>query len=298
MDFYPSLLERLTIRLAGKGWHLPAYWSLTLGTFPLATYLYNKESAGARHHLKNIVVVLLLASGVFFAYVFRLYILYIILVAAGRILGTLHHLIASYGLGERPRLGLLSVMPFFYYSIQSIFIRLYGKFFKIPFIFATCGMGPLVLWSWEKGKRMKALSWALSILGIVLLVYIGYALALLFMALGMLFFLAVYIVKAIGGEQEIVHDFPKQEGRWEWAGVAFLAFITISFAANLNKFSPNVIDLWYHLAIARKILELGTIPLWDFWEFAPAGRPHLYPPLSHLLIALFSGSPDNVIQGG
>lgn len=56
-------------------------------------------------------------------------------------------------------------------------------------------------------------------------------------------------------------------------------------------------DHFYHMAVAQKILERGTIPLWDDWEFAPMGRPHLYPPLLHLLIAFFAGQPDDILSG-
>ncbi len=56
-------------------------------------------------------------------------------------------------------------------------------------------------------------------------------------------------------------------------------------------------DHFYHMAVAQKILERGTIPLWDDWEFAPMGRPHLYPPLLHLLIAFIAGRPDDILSG-
>jgi hypothetical protein len=51
------------------------------------------------------------------------------------------------------------------------------------------------------------------------------------------------------------------------------------------------------MAVAQKILERGHIPIWDDWEFAPMGRPHLYPPFLHLSIAFFSGDPDRVVEG-
>ena len=44
-------------------------------------------------------------------------------------------------------------------------------------------------------------------------------------------------------------------------------------------------DGYYHLTVARQILNTGTIPTWNTWEFAPVGRPHLYPPLFHLMLA-------------
>ena len=77
----------------------------------------------------------------------------------------------------------------------------------------------------------------------------------------------------------------------------FILFIFLSFLVNVDKFEPFGDDCWYHLAVARNIIEKGTIPLWDTWEFQPVGRPHLYPPLLHILIAFFSEDAENVIGG-
>jgi hypothetical protein len=76
-----------------------------------------------------------------------------------------------------------------------------------------------------------------------------------------------------------------------------ILFIFLSFLVNADKFQPFDDDGWYHMAVARKIIELGKIPLWDTWEFQPVGRPHLYPPLLHILIAFFSKDAEHVIEG-
>ncbi len=78
----------------------------------------------------------------------------------------------------------------------------------------------------------------------------------------------------------------------------FILFIFLGFAVNAERFTPTGPDCWYHMAAARKIIELGTIPVWDTWEFQPVGRPHLYPPLLHILIAVCSGGdPENIVGG-
>ncbi|MBU7044965.1 MAG: hypothetical protein HXS54_00895 [Theionarchaea archaeon] len=77
----------------------------------------------------------------------------------------------------------------------------------------------------------------------------------------------------------------------------FMLFIFLSFLINVDKFAPFGDDCWYHLAVARNIIEKGGIPLWDTWEFQPVGRPHLYPPLLHILIAFFSEDAEHVIEG-
>jgi len=90
----------------------------------------------------------------------------------------------------------------------------------------------------------------------------------------------------------------------------FILFIFLGFLVNAHRITPTGPDCWYHMAVARKIMEHGGIPLWDTWEFQwnPAvippdagevlpGRPHLYPPLLHILIALFSPDAEHIMEG-
>ncbi|MEX2706393.1 MAG: hypothetical protein Q6352_014245 [Candidatus Freyrarchaeum guaymaensis] len=49
---------------------------------------------------------------------------------------------------------------------------------------------------------------------------------------------------------------------------------------------PLIIDDFYHMGVAQQIYRLGFVPTWDFWEYAPVGRPNLYPPLLHVAMAL------------
>ncbi|MBI2093407.1 MAG: hypothetical protein HYT88_01615, partial [Candidatus Omnitrophica bacterium] len=41
----------------------------------------------------------------------------------------------------------------------------------------------------------------------------------------------------------------------------------------------------YHLMIANQVAQAGGPIAYEWWEFAPEGRPHLYPPLLHVLLA-------------
>ena len=62
---------------------------------------------------------------------------------------------------------------------------------------------------------------------------------------------------------------------------------------------PLALDPYYHLLIARQIVDAGGPMAYEWWEHAPVGRPHLYPPVLHLLLALLlkSGlSPVAVIR--
>lgn len=46
-------------------------------------------------------------------------------------------------------------------------------------------------------------------------------------------------------------------------------------------------DAAYHLATAEGFVRAGGPVTWRFWESLPLGRPNNYPPLFHLIIALF-----------
>ncbi len=62
----------------------------------------------------------------------------------------------------------------------------------------------------------------------------------------------------------------------------FLSGILILFQLILLVYPfPFVMDDWYHAAVIRAFYEKNGVVFWDFWEFAPFGRPHLYPPLFH-----------------
>ena len=50
---------------------------------------------------------------------------------------------------------------------------------------------------------------------------------------------------------------------------------------------PQFMDIYYHLQVAWGFIQAGGYSNWDFWEYVPFGRPHIYPPLFHILLALF-----------
>ena len=67
--------------------------------------------------------------------------------------------------------------------------------------------------------------------------------------------------------------------------LSILASLALLFWLGRNTIFPVPPDAYYHLLVARHICETGSIPLWNSWEWAPLGRPHLYPPGYHLLLA-------------
>jgi|GEM_PF-583308 len=51
---------------------------------------------------------------------------------------------------------------------------------------------------------------------------------------------------------------------------------------------PRFVDIYYHLSVASGFNAAGGYVTHDFWEWAPAGRPHLYPPLLHFILLALS----------
>lgn len=71
-----------------------------------------------------------------------------------------------------------------------------------------------------------------------------------------------------------------------WSPWIALMGFTACWVARWPSF-PLLLDPYYHLFIARQIADAGG-PLWhEWWELAPAGRPHLYPPVLHLWLAMW-----------
>jgi hypothetical protein len=80
--------------------------------------------------------------------------------------------------------------------------------------------------------------------------------------------------------------------------VYFSKLIIITFAAlqllRLVRL-PQFMDIYYHLQTAWGFIQAGGYSSWDFWEYAPLGRPHIYPPLFHIILALLMKSGASAI---
>ncbi len=75
----------------------------------------------------------------------------------------------------------------------------------------------------------------------------------------------------------------KQPRRTDVLAIVFLLFTWILIVIRLGIF-PVFIDIYYHLSVMRGFDTAGGVVAYDFWEYAPGGRPHLYPPLLHVLM--------------
>jgi len=76
--------------------------------------------------------------------------------------------------------------------------------------------------------------------------------------------------------------------------IALLCLLTLASLLHFKDLYPQFIDVNYHMGAIEGMRQAGGLVLWDFWEQAPAGRPHLYPPTLHIagrLACLLGMSP-------
>ncbi len=127
--------------------------------------------------------------------------------------------------------------------------------------------------------------------------------ALLFLAGGWILWLIAHLepesqdeASRPSGTGFSVPFFPMDRNDGVSLALVILVFLSLFFSR--SRFIPLPPDDYYHLAAARHLLETGSVPLWSTWEFAPIGRPHLYPPGFHWLIALCARwTGDNILDG-
>ena len=73
--------------------------------------------------------------------------------------------------------------------------------------------------------------------------------------------------------------------KWGILTAAVIAFFAALSLFNWQKF-PFFLDIYYHINVMRGFDTAGGIVNHAFWELAPAGNVHLYPPLFHLLLLI------------
>ena len=72
---------------------------------------------------------------------------------------------------------------------------------------------------------------------------------------------------------------------WDFYSKAIIA-VFVLFQLMRWSMLPQYMDIYYHLHTAEGFLKAGGYSTWDFWQYAPVGRPHIYPPFFHIILAL------------
>lgn len=75
----------------------------------------------------------------------------------------------------------------------------------------------------------------------------------------------------------------RRYNHFDLASLGLIIFIFIVSVARFNCY-PHFVDGYYHLSVANGFIQSGGWVGWDWWGFAPFGRPHLYPPLYHFIL--------------
>ena len=70
---------------------------------------------------------------------------------------------------------------------------------------------------------------------------------------------------------------------WRYGALGIIALFAVLLIIRWQNL-PVFLDIYYHAGCMTGFKDAGGIVLHDFWEYAPAGRPHLYPPLFHVVL--------------
>lgn len=86
----------------------------------------------------------------------------------------------------------------------------------------------------------------------------------------------------------LIPDFLRKEFAFSLWDIASFSVIILSFILQLLRlpFFPLFIDIYYHLSVMLGFDQAGGYVTGAFWEAAPFGRAHLYPPLLHTVMLL------------
>ena len=172
-----------------------------------------------------------------------------------------------------------------------------------------CGPAGLYVWESRKGGFFRRLfrgilAWMLLIWGLVVFVNFGWALALVTLVPGRPFRWIVRKLKVARARPapEVPKKLTFEVRGLDIVSLVFASVVFLVFVANRDELSRmdfvSDSDPVYHMAVAKQILDHhGKLPEWDRWEYAPFGRPHLYHPAIHYLIAFFSWKTGDVLYG-
>jgi hypothetical protein len=85
--------------------------------------------------------------------------------------------------------------------------------------------------------------------------------------------------------------------KYSWDQYSLALMLVYAFLQLLRwRILPQFMDIYYHILTARGFIQAGGYVGWDFWQYAPVGRVHIYPPFFHIVLAfLMKCGADTVI---
>jgi hypothetical protein len=70
----------------------------------------------------------------------------------------------------------------------------------------------------------------------------------------------------------------------DYIALGFIVVQLIILGVSWNFLPSAELDTPYHLLMGKMFSDYKTVMFWDYYEYAPTGRPNLYPPLEHIII--------------
>ena len=84
------------------------------------------------------------------------------------------------------------------------------------------------------------------------------------------------------------------KAKWGLYSAAIMCFMVFIQVMQWPLF-PFFVDIYYHLSVMKCFAAAGGYVTHAFWEYAPFGRPHIYPPLFHFILLLLYRTGLSVI---
>jgi hypothetical protein len=182
---------------------------------------------------------------------------------------------------------------------------------NLAFFLSTAFFAPVGLYVWESregrgwiGRLVRgAAAWALLIAAALIFLNGGWIAGVAMLALGrpLRWLLRVTRLSRARPSPDIPRKLTFEIRTLDISALVMISVIFLVMVANrdtLKRLDPVTdSDPMYHMAVARQIIDQGRLPRWDYWEYAPFGRPHLYHPALHYLIVLFSWKSGDVVYG-
>ena len=88
----------------------------------------------------------------------------------------------------------------------------------------------------------------------------------------------------------------KEKEGLSWDCFSLAVFLVYTLLQVLRwRILPQFMDIYYHILTARGFIQAGGYVGWDFWQYAPVGRVHIYPPFFQIVLAILIKSGANTV---
>jgi hypothetical protein len=72
--------------------------------------------------------------------------------------------------------------------------------------------------------------------------------------------------------------------KYDKIALSIIVVMSVLMVLNWENLPTAEMDTPYHLLMGKMFADYDSVVLWDYYEYAPLGRPQLYPPSLHIMI--------------